>query len=169
MFSYIENTHILKNLSRQTVYDRMKTFFFTFIKTLEHLFLTFALPAAVMMAAIEARYTIEHSFWFFFIILFIDTGLLMLKERFGAVKTKDIEQFKKALVWYKAYSIVMVLQFLLGIYQVHGMGPMTLYTLSIILFSTRYTLYKRCIYNPRPAPAKKTSNVVPLDSKRNTK
>ncbi len=115
------------------------------IKTIEHLFLTFAIPASIMMAAVEARYTAEHGFWFFYILLLVDTLILMAKEKFGSMKTRDIDNFKKGLVWYKAYSIVMVLQFVLGIFTFHGIGVLLLYSLTLLLFSTRFMVYKRTI------------------------
>ena len=120
-------------------------FIVRFIKGMEKAIFLFALPLAIFMSATESQYTPDHGFWPYFLILTLDTGLLVMKESFKSIKTKDLENFGESLPWYKAYSMVMMIQFFVAVISGVPYQSTIYYVMALLLFVARYSVYKRCL------------------------
>lgn len=103
----------------------------------------FALPAALFMNASLSPYEPEHGFWIYFIILAADTALLVIKENFKSLKTKDLENFKQEYPWYKAYSLAMIIQVLVSVLVGTSFFTVGLYVSALVLFVGRTMVFDR--------------------------
>lgn len=119
-------------------------FLIKFVRGMERAVFLFALPAALFVNASLSQYDPEHGFWIYYIILAADTFLLVVKEKFKSLKTKDLDNFKQEYPWYRAYSLAMVIQVLVAIMiGSTPMSTMALYVASLVLFVSRTMVFDR--------------------------